>query len=148
MILKLSIPALAAFALMGSAAMAQSAGTYGAGVAAAGPNGAVAAGETRGKSDLRAKRADRNDRAERRDRRDREPVAVGAGSTTTYGTGAVYTDRNRASGSATTGASATGTGRNSAGSTIDIYGETTRQGSNAEVFGDSTATANPPRTPN
>lgn len=147
MIFKLSIPALAACALMGSAAMAQSAGTYGAGVASAGPNGAVAAGETRGKADMRAKRADRRDRAaDRRDRR--EPVAQGAGSTSTYGTGAVYTDRNRASGSATTGASATGAGRNSAGSTIDIYGETTRQGSNAEVFGDSTATANPPRSPN
>lgn len=144
MTFKFTIPAIAAVALMSSAAVAQSAGTYGAGVAVAGPRGAVAAGETGAKADHRAKRADRAEA--RRDRRDRQPVAQGA--TSTYGTGAVYTDRNRASGSATTGASATGAGRNTAGSTIDIYGETTRDGSNAEVFGDSAATATQPRKPN
>lgn len=144
MTFKFTIPAVAALALMSGAAMAQSAGAYGAGVAAAGPRGAVAAGEIAAKSDHRAKRADRAE--DRRDRRDRPTVAQGA--TSTYGAGAVYTDRNRASGSATTGASATGAGRNSAGSTIDVYGETTRNGSNAEVFGDSAATATPPRSPN
>lgn len=142
---KYTIPALAAVALMSGTAMAQSsAGTYGAGVAVAGPKGAAAAGEVKAKSDHRAHRAD--ERRDRRDRRDREPTAQGA--TTTYGTGAVYTDRNRASGSAATGASATGDGRNVAGSTIDIYGETTRNGSNAEVFGDSAATSTPKRDPN
>jgi hypothetical protein len=39
----------------------------------------------------------------------------------------------------TSGASASGTGAQYSGTTVDAYGETNRQGSSADIYGDSVA---------
>jgi hypothetical protein len=146
---KSTIPALVAcFALGGAgAALAQSAqqntaGTVGAGAAVTTPQGASAGGLTAGSAanrswDHRADKTDKKNRAERRAERTKSPAE--ANSASTYGSGALTTTRDSANVGVTTGASAAGAGANRAGSTIDAYGETTRQGSNADLYGDSAA---------
>ena len=132
---KYMIGALSALALMGGAAFAQS--TAGGGVAASGPEGSVAGGATAGTADQAGqhhklkKRHDRADRAADR--------AAERNSASTYGAGSVYTDRNKATGAVTSGGSASGTGAQSTTSSVDAYGSTTKQGSEGEVYGDSTA---------
>lgn len=152
MTIKTTIPALVACLALGTAggAIAQTqsntAGTIGAGVANAGPGGATAGGltaggamnsQSAGRSEQRGSREDRKDR--RRGGQATSPAP--ANSTSTYGSGAVYTDRNNASAGVTSGASASGSGVQSSGTSIEAYGETTRSGSNADIYGDSTATS-------
>ncbi len=62
-------------------------------------------------------------------------------ASTTFGTGAINTTPDSASAAVSTGAAASGQGVQSTSSTVDAFGETTRQGSNADVFGDSTASS-------
>jgi len=151
MTFKKTIPALVAcFALGGAgAALAQSgqqntSGTVGAGVAATTPQGASAGGLTAGSSANRSwdHRADKNhaDKMNRHERRaEQRTKTPQANSASTYGSGAVTTTRDSANVGVTTGGSASGAGANRAGSTIDAYGETTKQGSNADLYGDSSA---------
>jgi hypothetical protein len=145
--LKIAIPALAALALGASAASAQSVsgninGTIGQGAAAAGRDGAIAGGLTAGGSaqveKQHRKNNKRGDRGERSGQMERPQLG---NSTSTYGAGAVYTDRNRSSAGVTSGASASGQGVQQAGTTVDAYGETTKQGSSADIYGDSVATS-------
>ncbi len=137
------IGALSALALMGGTGFAQS--TAGGGVAASGPEGSAAGGATAGTADPAGhyqkkmkKRHDRSDRASDR--------AMERNSASTYGSGSIYTDRNKATGAVTSGGSASGTGAQSTTSSVDAYGSTTKQGSEGEVYGDSTA--NSGQTPN
>lgn len=130
------IGALSALALMGGTAFAQS--TAGGGVAASGREGSVAGGATAGTADQAEqhhkkmkKRHDRSDRAADR--------AAERNSASTYGAGSVYTDRDKATGAVTSGGSASGTGAQSTTSSVDAYGSTTKDGSEGEVYGDSTA---------
>ena len=126
----LTMAAIAA-GLLGTSAIAQT--TAGGGVSASGPQGSVAGGATAGTNDDGATKRDkrRQDRAERR----------GGNSASTYGAGSIYTNRNRATGGVTAGGSATGDGVQSSSTAVDAYGSTTRDGSNAEVFGDSTTSS-------
>jgi hypothetical protein len=148
MTIKTTIPALVVCLALGTAggAIAQTqsntAGTIGAGVANAGPAGATAGGLTAGGA-VNSQSTGRSDRADRKDRRrgGQATSPAPANSTSTYGSGAVYTDRNNASAGVTSGASASGSGVQSSGTSIEAYGETTRSGSNADVYGDSTATS-------
>lgn len=158
MTFKSTIPALAACFALGSAgaALAQSAqentsGTVGAGGAMTSSQGASAGGFTAGASanrgwDHRADKAkNKKDREDRRAERKHSPAETKsaspplANSASTYGSGALTTTRDSANVGVTTGASASGSGANRAGSTIDAYGETTSQGSNADLYGDSAA---------
>lgn len=136
---KLIITAIAAAGLFGGVASAQSTG--GAGVTASGKKGSIAAGGTHGK--MKHQRMERRD--ERRDRR-AQPAPTG-NSSSTYGSGTVYTDRNTATGGVTAGGTATGTDLQRSTTTVDGYASTTRDGSNAEVYGDSTATSMPRPAP-
>jgi hypothetical protein len=145
MMLRTTVPLLAAcLALTGGAAFAgdgskASAGTYGAGGAEANATGASAGGEVAGdaRARMEERRADRNDRRKSR----HSGAAASANSASTYGSGAVSTTRNSANAGVTTGGAASGQGVQSTGSTVDAYGETTKDGSNADIYGDSTATS-------
>jgi hypothetical protein len=144
MMLKTTVPILAAcFALTGGAAFAgdgstASSGTYGAGGAAASPTGAAAGGEVA--ADARARMEER--RADRKkNRKDRHGDAAAANSASTYGSGAVSTTRGSANAGVTSGGAASGSGTQSTGTTVDAYGETTKDGSSADIYGDSTATS-------
>lgn len=76
-------------------------------------------------------------------RQGRNGQAAEANTSTTFGTGAIFTDRRTPSGAVSTGATASGTGEQNTSSSVEAFGETTRQGSNAEVFGDSAAQSQP-----
>lgn len=143
---KFIIMSIAALGMASTGAIAQT--TAGGGASASGPNGSVAGGATAGSAKKADRQRDRQQsRQDRRERRDDAPAT--ANSASTYGSGTIYTDRNRASGGVTAGGSASGTGSQSTGTTVDAYGQTTRDGSTAEVFGDSTAeSTNPPVQPN
>jgi hypothetical protein len=147
MTFKKTIPALVAcFALGGAgAALAQSgqqntSGAVGAGAAATTPQGASAGGMAAGSSANRSwdHRADKQQNRQER-RAEQRAKTPHANSASTYGSGAVTTTRDSANVGVTTGGAASGAGANRAGSTIDAYGETTRQGSNADLYGDSAA---------
>ena len=137
------IPAALAAAVLGlaGAASAQTAGAAGAGAAAANNSGAIAGGVSGAQAEAAQERRERN-RDRREDRmRDRNPEAPAPlGATSTYGAGAVYTDRNSTSAGVTSGASASGPGVSSTTSTVDAYGETSRDGSSADIYGNSAAT--------
>lgn len=124
------IPALVGALILGgaTASVAQStSGAYGHGVAAAGREGAVARGTV-------GAREHRRDRPE-------HPVST-APSTSTYGSGAVYTDRRNSRAAVTSGGAAMGPNA-ATSTTVDAYGETTRDGSSADIYGSSSATAGP-----
>lgn len=125
---KFFISSILAAGLLGTSAIAQT--TVGGGATASGRNGSIAGGVTAGtmKSNERE-----HERQERRAERMR------GNSASTYGSGSVYTDRHRATGGVTAGGSATGSGAQATSTSIDAYGSTTRDGSDAEVYGDSTA---------
>ncbi len=76
-------------------------------------------------------------------RQGRNGPAAEANTATTFGTGAIFTDRRTASGAVSTGGTASGSGQQNTSSSVEAYGETTREGSNAEVFGDSDAQSQP-----
>jgi len=132
------LPAVSAALLFSSVAVAQS--TVGGATASSSPTGSIAAGGTAGTAVDPAKhkrhKASRPERAAERQ----------ANSASTYGSGSVYTDRDRATGAVSAGGSASGTGSQATSTSIDAYGSTTKQGSEGEVYGDSTATStNPPK---
>ncbi len=127
---------VAAAGLLGTGAMAQV--TTGGGQTTSTAQGSTAVGDTMGKAQqMREEQQQR--REDRRDRRDRRDDDQSANSASTYGSGTIYTDRDHATGGVTAGASASGTGDQSAGTSIDAYGSTTPQGSDAEVYGDAAA---------
>lgn len=132
-----AISAIAACALMGGAGIASaqttSAGAMGGGTAVAGDKGAVATGGGAAGSAT----ADRTHR-KGRDRHERRTATTPAPAASTYGSGSVYTDRDNTSAAVTSGGAATGTGANTS-STVDAYGETTRSGTSADIYGNSTA---------
>lgn len=78
-----------------------------------------------------------------RERRQRQLEQRRRGSAETYGRGEVETSRRNSRARVESGGRAEGPGRNSAGSTVEAYGETTRDGSYADVYGDSTADNEP-----
>jgi hypothetical protein len=67
-----------------------------------------------------------------------------AQTATTFGTGATYTDRRTASGAGSTGGTASGSGSVSAGSDVDLWASTTRDGSDSTVVAGSSAAADEP----
>jgi hypothetical protein len=137
--IKTLIPAAAAAALLASGAMAQT--TVGGGIAGSTAQGSVAGGLTAGTAasvDHSQRDKHRGDRESRRDQR------MATNSASTYGTGSVYTDRNHATGAVTSGGTASGTGSQSASSSVDAYGSVTKNGSEGEVYGDSTANSTVP----
>jgi hypothetical protein len=134
---KIILASIAALGLAASPAFAQS--TVGGGASASGPQGSVAGGATAGSAAKPNKPQQRQgmNREERQEARQEQR----SNSASTYGSGTVYTDRNRATGGVTAGGTATGTDRQSTSTSINAYGSTTRDGSDAEVYGDSTATS-------
>ncbi len=128
---------LATIAAAGLAATSVSAQTgANGGVATSTPNGSAAGGASAGTMNKAQER-----RQERSNRREARP----AGSTSsTYGAGSIYTDRNRATGGVTAGGTATGSGATASSTAVDAYGSTTREGSTGEVYGDSSAQATTP----
>jgi len=132
------IASLAAFGLMGTSALAQT--TVGGGVSASTPDGSVAGGLTGATSDR-----DRDKHDGKRHKRDDRRGSATSNSASTYGSGTIYTDRNKATGGVTAGGSASGTGSQSTSTSIDAYGSTDRNGSTGEVYGDSTASSTNPR---
>ncbi|KXU32294.1 hypothetical protein A0J57_11000 [Sphingobium sp. 22B] len=135
---RLIIASLAAAGLLGTSAYAQT--TAGGGVSASTPDGSIAGGATAGTNDKAARKHD-GKRHKREDRRD----SATSNSASTYGSGTIYTDKNRATGGVTAGGSASGTGSQSTSTSIDAYGSTDRNGSTGEVYGDSTADSTNPR---
>ena len=140
--LKLAISAIAACALMGGTAMADgpknkkhqnkdraSATSVAGGVAAAGPRGAVAGGGA-GNQVMRE-----------RSGRGTANVACVPGTASTSTNGAVYTSRRSGSAAINTSGTAAGSGTVSSSSEGDVYSSTDRQGSQADAYGNSTATA-------
>ena len=134
-----AIAALAATTLMTTAAVANgpkhkkdrgsaSSTNVNAGVAAAGRDGAVAGGIAGSQS------TETGSRADRRSSRD-------ANSATTSTTGAVYTDNNRGSAAINSAGSAVGTGTVRSSSEGEVYSSTTRNGSDADAYGNSDASA-------
>lgn len=142
--LKLAISAIAACALMGGTAMAEgpkhhkkhqnkdraSAASVAGGVAAAGPRGAVAAGAAG--SEVMRERAGRT-------RTGNVLCVPGTASTSTNG--AVFTSRRSGSAAINTNGTAAGSGTVSSSSEGEVFSSTDRQGSQADAFGNSTATA-------
>ncbi len=110
-----------------------------AGIASADTYAAASASEAASPQDRRDRDDDRRDR--NRDRRERAVQS----SSSTYGAGQVETSRDRSRATVVSGGQASGPGATSATSTVDAYGETTRDGSSADIFGGSTANANEPR---
>jgi len=131
------LPAVSAALLFSGVAVAQS--TAGGATAGSSPTGSIAAGGTAGTADPAKHKRHKASRPERAAERQ-------ANSASTYGSGSVYTDRDRATGAVSAGGSASGTGSQATSTSIDAYGSTTKQGSEGEVYGDSTATStNPPK---
>ena len=110
----------------------RSAATAGLSVAGANAQGAVAGGLSAGEA---------TSMNQGRNRQGRSPEL---NSAQTNSSGALYTTRRSAAVGVNTNGSAAGTGQQSTTSTIDAYGETTRQGSSADLYGDSTATSGSP----
>lgn len=145
--LKLAISTFAAVALMSGTAMADgpknkkqnkerdraSAASVAGGVAAAGPRGAVAGGGA-GNRVMR----DRSGRMMRGDN-----CVPGTASTSTNG--AVYTSRRSGSAAINSSGTAAGSGAVSSSSEGEVYSQTDRNGSQADAYGNSTATSAPSR---
>lgn len=129
------LASIAAVGLFSTGALAQS--TVGGGASVSTPQGSVAGGASAGTMNKEQKRQER-----KRDRR--EPAAQGS-SSSTHGSGSIYTDRNRATGGVTAGGTATGSGATSSSTAVDAYGSTDRNGSTGEVYGDSAADAAAPQ---
>ena len=140
--LKLAISAIAACALMSGTAMADgpknkrhqnkeraSSASVAGGVAAAGPRGAVAGG------------AAGNQVMRERSGRSTANVACVPGTASTSTNGAAYTSRRSGSAAISTNGTAAGSGTVSSSSEGEVYSSTDRQGSQADAYGNSTATA-------
>ncbi|ONF95044.1 hypothetical protein [Sphingomonas jeddahensis] len=122
---------VAAAGLLSATAHAQT--TAGGGASVSTPQGSVAGGASAGTMSQGQKK--RHDRAQQRQQR-----AEGS-SSSTYGAGSIYTDRNRATGGVSAGGTATGAGPTSSSTAVNAYGSTDRNGSTGEVYGDSAADA-------
>ena len=145
--IKYAIAALAATTMMSGAALADSKGkkhrnhdrtsatSVNGGVAAAGRDGAAAGGvvasQSTGRPDMRNMRLDPQ-----------------ANSATTSTSGAVYTSRRSGSAAINTNGAASGTGSVRSSSEGEVYSSTTRNGSDADAYGNSDAWADQPRRPN
>ena len=146
--LKLAISTIAACALFTGGAMAEgpkgkkdkhqrdraAAASVAGGVAAAGPRGAVAAGAA-GSEVMR----------ERSGRMTSRNTACVPGTASTSTTGAAYTDRRTGSAAINTNGTAAGSGAVSSSSEGEVYSSTDRSGSQADAYGNSTASARPSR---
>ena len=148
---KLVISAFAASLVMGGASLAyadqtstqtrNTASAYGVGTASANRDGAQAGAAVAGE----AKQMSQTKTKHRKHRGDREQPQQSSGASTspnaasTYTTGAVYTDRNRATASGSTGGTAAGTGVQSTTSGLSVYGDVYKDGGSAGVEGGSTA---------
>lgn len=156
------IPAMAASLLLGSASFAvaadqqNTATTFGAGTAEANRNGAqagaVTAGQARYSTPSQAKKNKKNRGGQHSGQNKDGSAQMNGGaqvtlpnSATTFGTGAVFTNRNTASGAASTGATATGAGTQAATSDAYVFGSTDKNGSEAEAQGTSTAVSQEPK---
>lgn len=139
---KLLVTSMIALGMASVPAIAQdTTATAGGGASTSTPEGSTAEGGTVGEQmrEKHAKRSMRHDRAH-------GDQAATSNSASTYGTGTVYTDRDRATGGVTAGASATGTGDQNASTTVDAYGATDSTGSTGEVYGDTSASSTNPET--
>jgi len=135
------IGSVAALGMIAIPAMAQDVtGAVGAGTATATPDGATATGGAMGATMRGMHKKDRRGTMSH----DPTPTTDPMSSSTTTGSGSVYTDRNHASGGVTASGSATGTGDTAAGTTIDAYGATDKTGSSGEVYGGSSASTTTP----
>ena len=138
---KLLVTSLTALGMIAVPAMAQDAtGTAAGGASVSTPSGSAAQGATVGAQTRDKKHGKRSMHGRHGDSQPTSP----SNSASTHGTGTVYTDRERATGGVDAGASATGTGDQSASTTIDAYGATDRNGSTGEVYGENTATSTTP----
>lgn len=139
---KLLVTSMIALGMVSVPAMAQdTTATAGGGASTSTPEGSSAEGGTVGEQtrEKHAKRSMHRDRAE-------QDQPATSNSASTHGTGTVYTDRDRATGGVTAGASATGTGDQNASTTVDAYGSTDSTGSTGEVYGDTSASSTTPET--
>lgn len=129
----------------GMAAAQTTTGAIGGGTAVATDRGAAVSGGVMGGTTASSEpgKMKRHDRAAardaRREGRDASTRAPEANTASTYGAGSVYTDRNSTSAGVTSGGIATGTGSQATSSTVDAYGETSRDGASADIYGSSTA---------
>jgi hypothetical protein len=137
------LTAIAAPLVLSSAAIAQT--TAGGGVTQSTHDGSTAAGATMGT--MHSQQHRKSGKMRRGQDRQEQPTTATGNSSSTYGSGTVYTDRNHATGGVTAGGTATGTGSQSSSTSIDAYGSTTKSGSDAEVYGDSTANSTQPTNP-
>lgn len=149
MTIRATIPALIACAALAGAGAANAqittnaAGSIGAGAAAATNSGAIAGGTSAaGALNSSTTAKSKHDKHRDSDRAARGGAATApVNSATTYGSGAVYTDRNSTSAGVTAGGAAAGSGVNSSSTSVGAYGETGKTGTNADVYGDSAATS-------
>jgi hypothetical protein len=131
---KFLIGSIAVLGLTAVPAMAQDAtGTASGGASVSTPSGSAAGGATGG-AHVRGRHHGRAG----------DTSADAANSSSTYGSGSVYTDRNRATGGVAAGGTATGSGDQSSSTSVDAYGATDKSGSTGEVYGDSSATSTNP----
>jgi len=144
--LKSVITAIAAGTILSSTSFAYQTSQSGAGgVAAAGPNGAVAGGGAASKAEAQKQRKMRKHKKSgdgQHQTSARRACVPGTASTST--SGAVYTDRNSGSAGMTTSGTASGDGTVRASSEGDVYSSTDQHGSTAEGYGNSTAVAREP----
>lgn len=148
--LKLAISAIAACTLMSSAALADgpknknkqrsSAESVSAGVAAAGPQGAVAGGVAASRVEQRQMNRNRN----RGEMSQRSTARCVPGTASTSTSGAVFTDRRTGSAAINTNGTASGSGTVRSNSEGEVFSSTDRQGSQADAYGNSTAVAREP----
>jgi len=159
---KLVISAFAASLVMGGASFAyadqsttqnrNTASAYGVGTAQATRDGAKAGAAVAGEAKQWNQSKNKNRKHRRGDAQQQSGGAMTSpNAATTYSTGAIYTDRNTASASGSTGGSASGTGVQSTSSGLNVYGTVDRKSgyTEAEVDGGSTASSGerPQRTP-
>lgn len=152
--IKYVVSAIAACTLMSGAALADqrdqrnqskqrsSAGSVAAGVAAAGPQGAVAGGGAASEAKQQRREMRRGRGANQQRAMSTQRCVPGTASTST--SGAAFSDRTSASAAGTTSGTASGSGTNRTSSNIDASAFTDREGSDSFVAGGSTAVAREP----
>lgn len=138
---KLALSALAACLFATGATLeAQTAGSVAGGVSASGPNGSVAGGGAASVTKQQRKRGHHNGTAANTSTATR--CLPGTASTSTAGS--AYTDRRTATSGITTSGTASGSGTVRSTSEGDAYASMTRDGSDADAYGNSTAVAREP----
>ena len=149
---KFAVPVIAASMIFSGAAMADgpdnkknqnrpdraSSTSVSGGVAAAGPNGAVAGGVGASQADVQ-----RQNRQQRRANRNGQVEVPSSAATST--TGAVFTNRRSGSAAINTNGATSGAGSVSSSSQGDVFSSTDRDGSEADASGSSDAQADEPK---